>query len=74
MSFLSQYPGEDEVLMPPLSFLEIKGKPSVEDTVKGQVMVHQGKSGVCVSACLCVGVVAFALRDALPHVSCACRM
>ena len=36
LSFLSQYPGEDEILIPPLSFLEITGEPSTMDTDKGQ--------------------------------------
>jgi len=30
LRFLSQYPGEDEILYPPLSYLEVVGKPRVE--------------------------------------------
>ena len=68
MSFLSQYPGEDEVLIPPLSYLEVVGEPFAIDTAsKGKVTVYPGTSaGVCEVVCLCVCVVAFVLRDALP--------
>lgn len=49
MSFLSQYPGEDEVLIPPLSYLEIVGEPFVITTLKGKVTVYPGK---CAGACV----------------------
>jgi hypothetical protein len=35
LSFLSQYPGEDEFIFPPMSYLEIIGKPYVTETKKG---------------------------------------
>jgi Ca2+-binding EF-hand superfamily protein len=35
LSFLSQYPQEDEILIPPMSYLEVTGKPSVKETEKG---------------------------------------
>lgn len=49
LSFLSQYPGEDEVLIPPLSYLEIVGEPFVITTLKGKVTVYPGK---CAGACV----------------------
>jgi len=39
ISFLSQYPGEAEYLMPPLSCLEVTGYPWVERTPHGEVLV-----------------------------------
>ena len=41
--FLSQYPGEDEFLMPPMSCLEVVGEPRLE--VGGEVT--DGQFGVC---------------------------
>ncbi len=35
LSWLSQYPLEDEILIPAMSYLEITGKPTVEETPKG---------------------------------------
>ena len=35
LSWLSQYPSEDELLMPAMSYLEITGKATVEETPKG---------------------------------------
>ncbi len=35
LSWVSQYPLEDEILIPAMSHLEITGKPSVEETPKG---------------------------------------
>jgi hypothetical protein len=35
LSWVSQYPSEDELLMPAMSYLEITGKPTVEETPKG---------------------------------------
>ena len=35
LSWVSQYPSEDEVLIPAMSYLEITGKPTVEETPKG---------------------------------------
>jgi len=39
LSWVSQYPGEDEIVMPPLSNLEVVGDARMEDTRKGIVMV-----------------------------------
>jgi len=39
VSFLSQFPGEDEVLMPPRSNIEVTGKPHLVATEKGKVLV-----------------------------------
>jgi hypothetical protein len=39
LSWVSQYPGEDEIVMPPLSNLEVVGDARMEDTEKGIVMV-----------------------------------
>jgi hypothetical protein len=35
LSFVSQFPGEDEIVFPPMSYLEIIGKPYVMETSKG---------------------------------------
>ena len=43
ISFLSQYPGEEEILIPPLSFLEIIGDPWVQQTAKGAVKVYPAR-------------------------------
>ena len=44
LSLLSQYPGEDEVTIPPMSFLEVVGEPSVMCTSsKGNVMVYPAR-------------------------------
>jgi len=34
LSFLSQYPGEEEILVPAMSYLELIGKPYVMETSK----------------------------------------
>ena len=39
LSFLSQYPNEDEILIPPLSYLEVIGEPFFMETEKGDVKV-----------------------------------
>jgi ankyrin repeat protein len=39
VSFLSQFPGEDEILMPPRSNIEVTGTPRLVATDKGQVLV-----------------------------------
>ena len=39
LRFVSQYPGEDEFLMQPLSCLEVMGRPRVEATALGEVVV-----------------------------------
>ena len=43
VSFMSQFPGEDEVLIPALSFLEIVGEPYFHQTVKGNVTVYPAR-------------------------------
>jgi hypothetical protein len=44
LSLLSQYPGEDEVTIPPMSFLEVVGEPFVMCTSsKGNVMVYPAR-------------------------------
>jgi hypothetical protein len=43
VSFISQYPGEEEVLIPPLSFLEIVGDNWVQQTAKGPVTVYPAR-------------------------------
>ena len=43
LSFLSEFPGEDEVLIPPLSFLEVTGEPWTMDTDKGPVTVFPAR-------------------------------
>jgi hypothetical protein len=35
LSFLSQFPGEDEILVPAMSYLELIGKPYVMETSAG---------------------------------------
>ena len=35
LSFLSQYHNEDEILIPPLSYLEVTDEPFLEPTEKG---------------------------------------
>ena len=35
LSFVSQYPGEEEILVPAMSYLELTGKPSVMETSQG---------------------------------------
>ena len=35
LSFISQFPGEDEILIPAMSYLEITGNPYVMETTKG---------------------------------------
>ena len=47
LSFMSQYPNEDEILIPPLSYLEVVGEPFFTDTAKGEVKV------LCCIAALC---------------------
>jgi hypothetical protein len=43
ISFISQYPGEEEILISPLSYLEIVGDPWVQQTVKGAVKVYPAR-------------------------------
>jgi hypothetical protein len=43
LSYLSQYPNEDEVLIPPLSYLEITGEPFFKQTDKGEVTVYPAR-------------------------------
>ena len=43
LSFLSQYPNEDEILIPPLSYLEVTGEPFLEHTEKGDVWVYPAR-------------------------------
>ena len=43
LSFLSEFPSEDEVLVPPLSNLEVTGAPFTMDTAKGQVTVYPAR-------------------------------
>ena len=43
ISFISQYPGEDEILIPPLSYLEVTGEPFIENTEKGNITVFPGR-------------------------------
>lgn len=41
LSFMSQFPGEDEILIPAMSFIEVTGSPSTMDTLnKGPVTVY----------------------------------
>jgi hypothetical protein len=35
LSFVSQYPGEEEIIVPAMSYLELIGKPYVMETSKG---------------------------------------
>jgi hypothetical protein len=35
LSFISQYPGEEEILVPAMSYLELIGNPSVMETSQG---------------------------------------
>jgi hypothetical protein len=35
LSFVSQFPGEEEILVPAMSYLELIGKPYVMETSKG---------------------------------------
>jgi hypothetical protein len=39
VSVLSQFPDEEEVLLPPLSWIEVTGDPYLEQTEKGDVMM-----------------------------------
>ena len=39
LRWVSQYPGEDEIVMPPLSNLEVVGDARMEETDKGVIMV-----------------------------------
>jgi hypothetical protein len=39
LSWISQYPGEAEIVFPPLSFLEVVGHPRVETTSKGELII-----------------------------------
>jgi len=43
LSFLSQYPNESEILIPPLSYLEVTGEPFLEPTEKGDVWVYPAR-------------------------------
>ena len=43
ISFISQFPGEDEILIPPLSYLEVTGEPFIENTDKGNITVFPGR-------------------------------
>ena len=39
VSWISQFPGEDEILMPPRSNIEVTGQPHLANTCKGKVLV-----------------------------------
>ena len=43
LSFLSQFPGEDEILIPAMSFLEVTGAPFTMHTSKGSVTVYPAR-------------------------------
>ena len=43
LSFLSQYPNEEEILIPPLSYLEVIGEPFFMETDKGDVKVYRAR-------------------------------
>jgi hypothetical protein len=43
LSFLSQYPAEDEILIPPMSFTEITGEPYTMDVDNAQVTVYPAR-------------------------------
>ena len=43
LSFVSQFPGEDEILIPPFSYLEVTGAPFSMDTKKGVVTVYPAR-------------------------------
>ena len=43
ISFLSQFPGEDEILIPPMSFLEVTGEPFTMDVGTAQVTVYPAR-------------------------------
>ena len=43
LSFVSQFPGEDEILIPPFSYLEVTGAPFSMDTDKGVVTVYPAR-------------------------------
>ena len=43
LSFLSQYPNESEILIPPLSYLEVTDEPFLEPTEKGDVWVYPAR-------------------------------
>jgi hypothetical protein len=43
LSFLSQYPAEDEILIPPFSFTEITGEPYTMDVDNAQVTVYPAR-------------------------------
>ena len=43
LSFLSQYPGEDETLIPPMSYLEVTGEPVTMETDKGIVTCYPAR-------------------------------
>ena len=43
LSSLSQFPGEDEILIPPFSYLEVTGAPFSMDTEKGVVTVYPAR-------------------------------
>ena len=43
LSSLSQFPGEDEILIPPFSYLEVTGAPFSMDTKKGVVTVYPAR-------------------------------
>jgi len=43
LSFLSQYPNEEEILIPPLSYLEVVGEPFFMETDKGDVKVYRAR-------------------------------
>ena len=43
LSFLSQYPNEEEILIPPLSHLEVVDEPFFMKTAKGDVKVYRAR-------------------------------
>ena len=46
LKWLSQHPEEDEVLFPPLSYIEIVGEPRKEEVNKRTVMFHSCRLNV----------------------------
>jgi len=50
LQWISQFPAEAEVLLPPLSNLEVVGEPIMEQTVRGTVSVCQLRVNVNLKA------------------------
>ena len=85
LSFLSQYPNEEEILIPPLSYLEVIGEPFFMETDKGDVKVYRARINCNLKSQTLEEIVAHrqkevlallpyldgALRRDLPHVAAA---